>query len=137
MTVGNSDVEWSDEILILVDELVEKSGERDLRREEQALIDVVETVQLIENGEGLHDFWQSGIAHSRIINSFDLIDASAIVDALNASQWCQTRSEDRGQYSETESDHLAGIEDEMQEALNELNDLVADFIDDEFSRERA
>lgn len=133
MTVGNADVEWSDEILILVDELVEKSSEGELSREEQALVDVVETVQLIEEGDGLHDFWQSGLAHNRIINSFDLIDASGMVDVINASQWCQTRSEDRGQYSETESNHLAGIEEEMQEALNEMSELVDDFVSEELS----
>lgn len=61
MIVGNANVEWSDEILIfvdeLVDELVEKSTESDLSREEQAIVDVVETVQLIEEGDGLHDLW--------------------------------------------------------------------------------
>lgn len=61
MIAGNANVEWSDEILIfvdeLVDELVEKSTESDLSREEQAIVDVVETVQLIEEGDGLHDLW--------------------------------------------------------------------------------
>lgn len=57
MIVGNANVEWSDEILIFVDELVEKSTESDLSREEQAIVDVVETVQLIEEGDGLHDLW--------------------------------------------------------------------------------
>lgn len=133
MIVGNANVEWSDEILILVDELVKKSTEGDLSREGQALIDVVETVQLIEEGDGLHDFWQSGLAHNRIINSFDLIDASGMVDVINASQWCQTRSDDRGQYSETELSYLAGIEEEMQEAMNDLSEQVDDFVAEELT----
>ena len=119
--------------MILVDEIEEKSTEGNLSREEQALVDVVDTVQLIEEGEGLHEFWQSGLAHSRIITSFDLVDASGMVDALNSSQWCQTRSEDRGQYSETETNHLSGIEEEMQEALMELNEQLCDFVDEELS----
>lgn len=56
-----------------------------------------------------------------------------MVDVINASQWCQTRSEDRGQYSETESSHLAGIEEEMQEVLNKLSELVGNFVDEELS----
>lgn len=133
MKIGKPNVEWSDEILILVDDLTAESEERSLNREERAIVDVVETVELLQEGEGLHDFWQSGLDHSRMINSFDLIGASGMVDVLNASQWCQTRSEDRGQYNETETSHLASIEEEMDDALTELNELVGDFIAEELS----
>lgn len=133
MNFGRANVEWSDKVLILVDELSEDSSERELSREERALVDVIETVQLLEEGEGLHEFWKSGLNHSRIINSFDLVGASAMVDVMNASQWCQTRNEDRGEYSSTESSHLSGIEDEMDDALAELNELVSDFISEELS----
>lgn len=133
MNIGRANVEWSDATLILFDELGEESGERELGREERAMIDVVETVQLLEEGDGLHDFWQSGLDHSRVINSFDLVGASAMVDVFNASQWCQTRNEDRGEYSGTESSHLAGIEEEMDDALSELSELLGDFISEELS----
>lgn len=56
-----------------------------------------------------------------------------MVDVLNASQWCQTRNEDRGEYSRTESDHLAGIEEEMDDAFTELDELLGDFIAEEIS----
>lgn len=131
MTFEHEPIEWDDEITILIDRLEEKSAQSGLSREERALMDVVETVQLLDaEGDGLHEFWQTPLDHRRIIKSFDLIGASAIVDALNASQWCQNRS-DLDHFSETESDYLAGIEEELFEALTELPDQVAEFIEDE------
>jgi len=125
-------VEWSDEITVLVEQLDEKSEEGGLSREERAVLDVVETVQLLDpEGDGLHDFWQSGLNHRRIIISFDLVGSSAMVDVLNASQWCQTRDSDRDQYTETESEYLASIEEDLYEAISELPDLLDEFVEDE------
>ena len=56
-----------------------------------------------------------------------------MVDVLNASQWCQTRNADLDQYSETEADYLASIEDDLHDALSELPEQVAEFIEDELS----
>ena len=135
MTFEQEPIEWDDEITRLVDRLEEKADESGLTRQERALMDVVESVQLLDpEGDGLHEFWQSALDHRRIINSFDLIGASAMVDVLNASQWCQTRNADRDQYSETESDYLASIEEDLYEALNELPELVAGFIEDELTQ---
>lgn len=94
-------------------------------------MDVYETVPVLESEEGLHEFWQSGVDHQRIINSFDLIGAATLVDALNASRWCGTRSQDRCDYSETEADYLATIEEELPAGMDELIDLVFDFIEEE------
>ena len=125
-------IEWSDEVLVLADELDGKLADGGLSREERALLDVIETVTMLDpQGDGLHEFWQSGVDHQRIINSFDLVGSSAMVDVLNASKWCQTRTESRDDYSETESEYLASIEDDMYEALSELPDLVDDFIEEE------
>ena len=125
-------IEWSDEVLVLADSLDEKLTDGGLEREERALLDVIETVTMLDpQGDGLHEFWQSGVDHQRIINSFDLVGSSAMVDVLNASKWCQTRPDSRDDYSETESEYLAGIEDDMYEALSELPDLVDDFIEEE------
>lgn len=124
-------LEWPDEIELLVDRLDGESAERDLSREERALMDVYETVPVLESEEGLHEFWQSGVDHQRIINSFDLIGAATLVDALNASRWCGTRSQDRCDYSETEADYLATIEEELPAGMDELIDLVFDFIEEE------
>ena len=85
-------IEWPAEVEILVDRLESESAERDLSREERALMDVYETVPVLESEDGLHEFWQSGVDHQRVINSFDLIGATALVDPLNASRWCGTRS---------------------------------------------
>ena len=124
-------VEFSDEVEILVDKLEQESNERTLSREERALIDVLDTVKLIEEGEGLNEFWLSSLDHSRIINSFELIGASTVVDTLNSSQWCQAASNDRSQYSATEEGYITGIEEEYFEAINELPELVDAFIEDE------
>lgn len=134
MIFEHEPIEWDDEITLLIDRLEEKSANDGLTRQERALMDVVETVQLLDpEGDGLHEFWQSPLDHARIIRSFDQIGSSAMVDVLNASQWCQTRHEDRDQYTETESDYLASIEEELYEALNELPDLVSEFVEDELT----
>ena len=120
-------MEWPDEVETLIDQLESESEERALTREERALMDIYETVPILQSEDGLHEFWQSGIHQQRIINSFELIGATALVDPLNASRWC----EDRGDYSETESDHLTNIEEELTEGLDELIDLVMEFIEEE------
>ena len=127
-------IEWSDEVLVLADELDEKLADGGLSREERALLDVIETVTMLDpDGDGLHEFWQSGVDHQRIINSFDLVGSSAMVDVLNASKWCQSRPDSRDDYSETESEHLASIEDDLYDAMSELTDLMDEFVDDEIS----
>ena len=124
-------IEWPEKVEILVDRLESEAAERALSREERALLDVYETVPVLESEDCLHEFWQSGVDHQRVINSFDLIGASTLVDPLNASRWCGTRSEDRNNYTETEADYLATIEEELPAGMEELIDLVLDFIDEE------
>jgi hypothetical protein len=124
-------IEWPEKVEILVDRLEGESSERALTREERALMDVYETVPVLESEDGLHGFWQSGVDHQRVINSFELLGATTLVDALNASRWCETRSEDRQDYSETEADYLATIEEDLAAALDELVDLVLDFMEEE------
>lgn len=124
-------MEWPDEVEVLVDRLEGESAGRALSREERALMDVYETVPVLESDDCLHEFWQSGVDHQRVINSFDLVGASSLVDCLNASRWCETRSEDRNDYSETEEEYLATIEEDLPAAKDELVDLVLAFIEDE------
>ncbi len=124
-------IEWPEKVEILIDRLEHESSEGALTREARALMDVYETVAVLESEDGLHGFWQSGVDHQRIINSFDLIGADSLVDPLNASRWCQTRSKDREDYSETEAEYLATIEEEVPAALEELMELVLEYIEDE------
>ena len=124
-------IEWPDEVEVLVDQLENESAERDLTREERALMDIYETVPVLESQDCLHEFWQSGMNHQRIINSFELIGATGLVDPLNASRWCETRTEDRNDYSETEASYLTSIEEELAEGMDELVDLVVAFIEEE------
>ena len=131
MFFSQDPIEWPEEVEILVDQLETESAERDLSRAERALMDVYETVPVLESEDGLHEFWQSGVDQQRIIKSFDLIGATSLVDTLNASRWCGTRSQDRGDYSETESEYLSTIEEDLPAGLDELIDLVLDFIEEE------
>jgi hypothetical protein len=124
-------IEWPDEIEILIDRLEGDAADRELDREERALMDVYETVPVLESEDSLHEFWQSPLDHQRIIKSFDLIGATGIVDVLNASRWCGSRSEDRNDYSETEAEYLATIEEDLPSAMDELIDLTLDFIEEE------
>jgi hypothetical protein len=66
-----------------------------------------------------------------VINSFELIGATTLVDPLNASRWCETRPDDRNEYSETEEEYLTTIEEELFDAMDELVDLVLAFIEEE------
>lgn len=116
---------------MLIERLESEASERELSREERALMDVVETVPVLESEDGLHGFWHSGVNHQRVINSFELIGATTLVDAINSSRWCETRSEDRNDYSETEEEYLCTIEEELSTGMDELVDLVMDFIEEE------
>ena len=124
-------IEWPDPIEVLIDHLENESSERGFTREERALMDIYETIPILQSDDSLHEFWQSGIDHQRIINSFELIGATSLVDPLNASRWCETRPEDRNDYSETEANHLATIEEELIDGMDELIDLVIDFVEEE------
>ena len=126
-------IEWPDQIEVLIDQLENESSERDFTREERALMDIYETVPILQSDDSLHEFWQSGIDQQRIINSFELIGATSLVDPLNASRWCETRPEDRNDYSDTEANHLATIEEELIGGMGELIDLVLDFIEEEMN----
>ena len=124
-------IEWPDPIEVLIDHLENESSERDFTREERALMDIYETIPILQSDDSLHEFWQSGIDHQRIINSLEIIGATSLVDPLNASRWCETRPEDRNDYSETEANHLATIEEELIDGMDELIDLVIDFVEEE------
>ncbi len=124
-------IEWPDEVEVLVDRLERESAKRALSREERALMDVYETIPLLEGEDGLHGFWQSGVDHQRVINSFELIGATMLVDPLNASRWCETRPEDRYDYSETEEEYLCTIEEDLFAGMDELVDIVLTFIEEE------
>ena len=124
-------VEWPDQVEALVERLESEAPERALSREERALMDVYETVPILESEDCLHEFWQSEIDQQRVISSFDLIGAAALVDSLNASRWCGSCSPDRNDYSETEAEYLATIEEDLPSGMEELIDLVLAFIESE------
>lgn len=124
-------VEWPDQVEALVERLEGESPERALSREERALMDVYETVPILESEDCLHEFWQSEINQQRVISSFDLIGAAALVDSLNASRWCGSCSPDRNDYSETEAEYLATIEEDLPSGMEELIDLILAFIESE------
>lgn len=124
-------IEWPDEVEVLIDKLEGEAADRKFSREERALMDIYETVPIFQSEDCLHEFWQSGIDHQRVINSFELIGATVLVDPMNASRWCGSRNEDRNDYSESETEHLAAIEEELAAGMDDLIDLVLDFIEEE------
>lgn len=126
----SENTEFGDDIDLLVSELEESSEDRELTRGERAVIDVVDAVRLIENGEGLHEFWQSDLNHRQIMNSFDIVGSERMVDAIKAGQWCETRLQDRSLYTETEADYLSELEEELYEAIAEVPEILEEFIED-------
>jgi hypothetical protein len=124
-------IEWPDKIEVLIDQLESEAQERDLSREERAVLDIYETVPILQSEDCLHEFWQSAIDHQRTINSYELIGATGMVDPMNASRWCGGRSEDRNDYTEAETEYLATIEEELAGGLDELVDLLLEFIEEE------
>ncbi|MDG2401214.1 MAG: hypothetical protein P8M04_11640 [Akkermansiaceae bacterium] len=133
LMLSQETIAWPNPIEVLIDQLENESSKRDFTREERALMDIYETVPILQSDDSLHEFWQSGMDHQRIINSFELIGATSLVDPLNASRWCETRPEDRNDYSETEANHLATIEEELIDGMDELIELVLDFIEEELN----
>lgn len=133
LMLSQETIAWPNPIEVLIDQLENESSKRDFTREERALMDIYETVPILQSDDSLHEFWQSGMDHQRIINSFELIGATSLVDPLNASRWCETRPEDRNDYSETEANHLATIEEELIAGMDELIELVLDFIEEELN----
>jgi len=127
--------EFGDDIEILLSELESASENRPLTRGELALIDVVDSIRLIEEGEGLHDFWQTDLDHSRIMNSFDIVGSERMVDAIKSGQWCETRLEDRSLYTETEANYLSELEEELFEAIAEMPEILMEFIEDGLEEE--
>ena len=126
----SENTEFGDDIEILLSDLEAATEDRSLTREELAVIDVVDTIRLIEAGEGLHEFWQTDLNHSRVMNSFDLVGSERMVDAIKAGQWCETRLEDRSLYTETEADYLSELEEELYEAITEVPDILIEFLAD-------
>ena len=129
--LSQESVDWPEQVEVLVERLESEAGERALTREERALMDVYETVPILESEDCLHEFWQSEIDHQRVIKSFDLIGSTALVDPLNASRWCGSCSPDRNDYSEREEDYLASIEEDIPAGMEELVELVLAFIEEE------
>lgn len=129
-----SATEFSDDIEILVNDLEEASHERSLTRNEQAVVDVVDSVNVVEQ-EGLQEFWSSPIDQDQIIKSFDIIGASQIVDVFNSSQWCRRKATETSQFTEVESSYLSDIEEELHSALWEIPEILESFIEDELEEE--
>lgn len=127
--IFKGEIELGDDIEILVDELESIAEERSLSRDERAIMDVVEILEVIGE-QGLHEFWHSPVNHDRVINSFDLIGASQMVDLFNGTQWCRSCASDRGLLTEVETNHLSEIEEDLDTELAELPSLLKEFIED-------
>lgn len=121
-------IEFSEAVEELIDTL--ESEERELSEREQVVMDVIEVVRLIDE-EGLHEFWFGPLNCEQSIKALDEIAAYEIVDHIQSSQWVQSASEDRNDFSETEAEHLAEIEEELYEKLEDVSELIEEYLEEE------
>jgi len=121
-------IEFSETVEELIDEL--ESEERELSEKEQVVMDVVETVRLLDE-EGLHEFWFGPLNSEQSIKALDEIGAYEIVDQIQSSQWVQSASEDRNDFSGTEAEHLSEIEEELYERLGDVSEFIEEYIEEE------
>lgn len=121
-------MQLSEQIEILLDE-IENDPDRDLSQKEQVITEVIETSLLIEES-GLHAFWYSSLSEEVVIKAFDEIGAHEIIDLIQSSQWCTSSPEDRGDFSDTEENHLSGIEEELMPKLDDLSELIEDYLEE-------
>ena len=121
-------MQLSEQIEILLDE-IENDPDRELSDKEQVIVEVIEAASLIEES-GLHAFWYSSLSEKIVIKAFDEIGAHEIIDLIQSSQWCTSCSDDRGEFSDTEENHLSGIEEELMPKLDDISELIEDYLEE-------
>jgi hypothetical protein len=120
-------IQFSDKIEILLEEF--ETEDRELSSVEKVIVNVVEAASLIDE-EGLHSFWHSGFNENLVIKSFDAIGAFEIIDLIQSSQWVKSAADDRGDLSDTEESHLSDIESELLPLLEDLSDLIEEYLEE-------
>ena len=104
-----------------------------LSRSEQAVVDVCEVIGFIEK-DGLHSFWYNDLDQMRIIQSFRMIGAVQVADALEGSSWakliCERGTDKQGQllFTKEEERKLDEIEERIYDGFQDAADQALHFI---------
>ncbi len=104
-----------------------------LSREEQAIVDVCETIGFIE-GNGLHSFWYNEIDQMSVIQSFRMIGADQVANVLEESSWaksiCERGADKQGQlfFTEEETRRLDAIEERIYDGFQNVSDRALEFL---------
>lgn len=108
---------------------IEESDSTDLSETQQHIVNAVDTARLLEE-EGLYGFWMAPINHESMMKTFDAIGAYELHDLFQSSQWCENKTADQ-ELNEVETSHLEDIESELMPLLEDLPDILQDFLEDE------
>jgi len=122
-------IQYSEQVEEII-EAIDTDPERDLASHEKIVLDVVEAAAIIES-DGLQMIWVGPLDPDVAIKAFDEIGAFEVVDLIQSTQWCSSAADDRGNYSETEENHISEIEEELFVKLEELPDLIDEYLEDQ------
>lgn len=121
-------IEFTSDIEEILEE-IEEADDTKLTAQQQHIFTVVETTRLLEE-EGLFGFWTGTTNQEIIMKSFNAIGAYELHDLFQSSQWCENKSADQ-ELNEVETSHLEDIESELTPLLEDVPDILQDFLDDE------
>ena len=121
-------IEFTPDIEEILDE-IEEADDTKLNVPQQHIVHVVETTRLLEE-EGLFGFWTGTTNHEVIMKSFDSIGAYELNALFQSSQWCENKSADQ-ELNGVETSHLEDIESELVPLLEDVPDILQEFLDDE------
>lgn len=122
-------IQYSEQVEEII-EAIDADPDRDLASHEKIVLDVVEAAAIIES-DGLQMIWVGPLDPDVAIKAFDEIGASEVVDLIQSTQWCSSAADDRGNYSKTEENHISEIEEELSVKLEELPDLIDEYLEDQ------
>jgi len=121
-------IEFTPDIEEILDQ-IEEADDTKLSALHQHIVSVVESTRLLED-EGLFGFWTGTTNQEVIMKSFDTIGAYELNTLFQSSQWCENKSADQ-ELNEVETSHLEDIESELLPLLEDVPDILQEFLDDE------
>ena len=121
-------IEFTQDIEEILDQ-IEEADDTKLTETQQHIVNIVETTRLLEE-EALLGFWTGTTNQEVIMKSFDTIGAYELHDLFQSSQWCEDKSADQ-ELNEVETSHLEDIESELFPLLEDIPNVLQEYLDDE------
>ena len=127
---------FDNELEAVYDSLEARSREQTevkLSRSERAVVDVCGVIGFIE-GDGLHSFWYNDLDQVRIIESFRMVGAFQVADALEGSSWakrvCERGTDKNGHllFTEEEETKLDEFEERIYDGFQDAADRALHYI---------